>query len=55
MYSLRDDMRIKLAYPGKKELAFTESTETLTKEKYEAFLAERARYLTVRIVNKLYE
>lgn len=52
-YTLNAEALDTLAYPRKREL-FVESVSTLTAENYFVFLAEREKYITHRLISKLY-
>lgn len=54
-YTLNADVLDALTYPRKKDLAFVESVSTLTARNYFAFLGEREKYITHRLICKLYE
>lgn len=54
-YSLNATALAALSYPLEQELAFVESTSTLTAENYFAFLGAREKYITHQIMSKLYE
>lgn len=44
-----------LSYPRKKDLAFVESVSTLTAKNYFAYLDDREKYITHKMIAKLYE
>lgn len=54
-YTLNADALDALTYPRKEDLTFVESVSTLTAENYFAFLREREKYITHRMITKLYE
>ena len=54
-YTLNADALEALNYPQKNELAFVESVSSLTAENYFAFLGMREKYITHRLISKLYE
>ena len=54
-YTLNADALEALSYPRKTDLAFVESVDTITTENYFAFLADREKYITHRMIKKLYE
>ena len=54
-YTLNAEALELLSYPTKSELAFVESVETLTATKYNEFLNQRQKYLSVHMTKKLYE
>jgi len=54
-YTLNEDALNNLSYPLKSELAFVESVSTLTAENYFKFLKDRERYITHRMIKKMYE
>ena len=54
-YTLNADALDALTYPRKEDLTFVESVSTLTAENYFAFLGEREKYITHRMITKLYE
>ena len=54
-YTLNADALDTLCYPLVTELEFVESVSTLTAENYFAFLADREKYITHRMITKLYE
>ena len=53
-FSLNQAQLDALGYPSKVDLAFTDATNTLTKENYEAYLAERKFTLTKKFLDQLY-
>lgn len=54
-YTLNTEALATLSYPRKKDLAFVESVETITTEKYFTFLSDREKYITKRMIDGLYE
>lgn len=54
-YTLNADALAALSYPRKKDLEFVESVPTLTATNYFAFLEDREKYITHRMITKLYE
>ena len=54
-YTLNADALAALSYPRKKDLEFVESVPTLTAKNYFAFLEDREKYITHRLIAKMYE
>ena len=54
-YTLNDTALDALSYPQKSELAFVESVSSITSENYFSFLKEREKFITHRMIAKLYE
>lgn len=54
-YTLNETALEALNYPRKKDLVFVESVSTLTAKNYFLFLSEREKYITHRMITKLYE
>ena len=53
-YSLNEDALDVLGYPGKKELDFVRSVETLTAANYYVFLNDREKFITQRMIKIMY-
>lgn len=54
-YTLNAEALEALCYPREQELMFVESVSTITAENYFAFLTDREKYITHRMISKLYE
>jgi hypothetical protein len=54
-YTLNDAALDALCYPLKSELSFVESVQTITSENYFKFLEERKKFITLRMISKLYK
>lgn len=54
-YTLNADALDELAYPLPQELAFVNSTDTITVQNYQAFLTEREKFITHRFITNLYK
>ena len=54
-YTLNSEALEALCYPREQELMFVESVSTITAENYFAFLTDREKYITHRMISKLYE
>lgn len=53
-YTLNEEALSDLSYPTKSELRFVNSTETLTVEAYSKFLEDREKYVTRKMMEKMY-
>ena len=54
-YTVNADALAALSYPRKKDLEFVESVPTLTAKNYFAFLGDREKFITHRMIAKMYE
>lgn len=54
-YTLNDTALDALGYPLRNELSFVESVSTLSAENYFKFLEDRRKFITLRMISKLYE